>query len=321
LDRVNCVLAVDVGASKVAASVFRMGSPAGIIEEPASQGVEAAVEKAARRAVAGADCEPRLVGVASVGPLDYGGPAIVGAPNLAEGRASLARPLEWVGAPIIVGNDAVASLWAEAVLGKARGLSDAAMVVMGTGVGGAAIVSGRLVLGRRGGAHEVGHIVVDYGSNLKCGCGGRGHWEAIAGGRWLPRLVLSLARGGEPLARLARLGRLTASTLAAALEQGDGLAEEAYKVVVAATAAGLASVAAVYDPEVVYMAGGVVEALGARFLRDVAAKAGEYSLYEVRIEEASFGRLQALYGAYAIAYRPPPELLALNTHPWAPRGV
>ncbi len=310
----ECILALDLGASKIMAGAFtgRGPIPTVVLEEPTPRrGIEDALSRAARRVVEEASCAPVAVGVASVGPIDYSIPAVVNAPNLGEDRVDLGTPLAGFEAPIIVANDAVAALAAEAILGKARGLRDAAIVVLGTGVGGAAMVDGRLVLGRRGGAHEVGHLVVSI-DGPRCGCGGMGHWEALAGGRWIER-ASRIATGGR-----AVYG--DAASLARALEAGDPEAARVLDFLGRVNAAGIAGLAAVYDPEVVYMAGGIVEVLGDRLIRAIEEKLPLYLLPDrrPRLERASYGRLQSLMGAYAIALDTPEELSALNTHPYAP---
>ncbi len=310
---VNCILAIDLGASKIMAAAFISGAPAYITEEPTpASGIERILSRIAWRAVKETSCEPNAIGVASVGPIDYSAPAVVGAPNLGEERVDLGTPLAGFGVPIIVANDAVAALTAEIVLGKARGLRDAAIVVLGTGVGGAARVGGRLVLGRRGGAHEIGHVVLSL-EGPGCGCGGLGHWEAFAGGRWIER-TSRIATGGRAVYS-------DVASLARALDAGEHEAARVLKFLGRVNAAGIASIAAVYDPEIVFIAGGVVEALGDRLLKVIEENLTLYLLPDrrPRIEPASYGRLQSLMGAYAIALKAPEELSALNTHPYAPK--
>ena len=315
------MFAVDIGGSKILAAAATSGRPEldVVLERPTRPStLPGDVRRLLEGLVRECGREPEVIGVASVGPLDYSRLEIVGAPNLGGGRISLVGAFDNLGAPVIVANDAVAALWGEVVFGKARGLRDAVMIVLGTGVGGAALVDGRLVLGRRGGAHEVGHIVIDYSSKWKCGCGGIGHWEALAGARWLPRLIESLTGG--------RVRYETPSEavdwLRRGLASGDREARLVLRELARVNAAGIASIIAVYDPEAVFLAGGLFEAIGDWLLPEIARFITDYSIYEPpRIEAASFGRLQALYGAYAIAYRTPSEILALNTHRLAPRGV
>jgi glucokinase len=66
-------------------------------------------------------------------------------------------------------------------LGAARGVDDALLVTVGTGIGGALLLGGELVRGAHGFAGEIGHMVVDEGG-IECPCGRRGCWERYASG-------------------------------------------------------------------------------------------------------------------------------------------
>ncbi|MDW8224737.1 MAG: ROK family protein, partial [Bacteroidota bacterium] len=63
--------------------------------------------------------------------------------------------------PIVVDNDANVAAWAEYRVGAARDVTDCLYITLGTGVGGALIVGGKLWRGVHGGAGDVGHMVVD----------------------------------------------------------------------------------------------------------------------------------------------------------------
>lgn len=63
--------------------------------------------------------------------------------------------------PVLVINDAVAALLAEARLGAARGARHAVMVTLGTGVGGAILIDGKPYQGAFSKAGHIGHMVID----------------------------------------------------------------------------------------------------------------------------------------------------------------
>ncbi|MBU1675872.1 ROK family protein, partial [bacterium] len=84
----------------------------------------------------------------------------------------------------VFANDVNAALAGEARFGAGRGCRDLVMLALGTGVGGAVMVDGRLVTGTRHGAGEIGHMILDPDGPL-CGCGNRGCIEAYAGSRGL----------------------------------------------------------------------------------------------------------------------------------------
>jgi glucokinase len=167
-----------------------------------------------------------------VGGVDTAGATIPGTFDLASGVARFVPNVgsePWDGVPVLelleaalgmptaLLNDARAFGFAESRLGAARGCDTAAFFTLGTGVGGAIVVGGRLLLGA-GSAGELGHMTVDAGADAPlCGCGNRGCAEAHvqaaaiarAAGRESAEAVVEAARAGEDraLEALAQAGR------------------------------------------------------------------------------------------------------------------
>ena len=169
--------------------------------------------------------------------------------NLA-GEPLSARLRSLAGRPLTVDNDATMALVAEARIGAGRGASDVALIAIGTGIGGAALNEGRILHGA-GCAGQFGHITVDY-QGAPCACGRRGCFEAEA--------------AGPALARLVREAGVEASTTAEALLADDQpRARTAVERWAAALRAGVDSLIAAFDPELVILGGGrgaaAVEAL------------------------------------------------------------
>jgi glucokinase len=164
--------------------------------------------------------------------------------------------------PLVVDNDANVAARGEIAYGAAVNVDHALFVTLGTGIGGAMLLGGRLYRGAHGFGAEIGHMTVERGGPL-CACGEYGHWEAIASGSALGRMarervergagahILDAAGGdvdeitGEHVERAARAG--DADALAVLGEYADNVAR------------GLAALANVLDPEVIVIAGGLVE--------------------------------------------------------------
>ncbi len=108
------------------------------------------------------------------------------------------------GVAVSVDNDATCALVAEHALGAARGVTDAVLVTLGTGIGGALLLGGQVQRGTSGFAGELGHMVVEPDGRA-CPCGHRGCWEGYASGLALDRLAAEA--GGDPPGDLL-LGRL-----------------------------------------------------------------------------------------------------------------
>ena len=169
----------------------------------------------------------------------------------------------FAGVAVRVDNDATCAGWGEAQVGAARGAADAVLVTLGTGIGGGLIAGGRVVRGAHGFAGEIGHMVVDP-NGPPCPCGQRGCWERFASGSGLGWLARESAVA-SPTGRVAELAggdpeavRGEHATTAAA--EGDA---EALRVMAAFgrwVALGLANLANIFDPRLLVLGGGLVEA-------------------------------------------------------------
>lgn len=138
------------------------------------------------------EIDPRKVagiGISSIGPLDYdkGGP--LNSPNIPFSFIPLVKPLEKeFGLPVHLLNDANAAVLGEKYFGAGKRVTNLVYITISTGIGGGAIVDGKLLFGRGGNAAEIGHMIVDTTYNLSCTCRkGIGHWEALSSGTNLPR--------------------------------------------------------------------------------------------------------------------------------------
>lgn len=187
------------------------------------------------------------IGLAVAGVVRAG--RLVTAANLGLRDVDLAAALATTfGLPTAVVNDAQAAALAEVTLGAARAATSAAYVTVGTGIGGAVVEAGRIVTGR-GSAGEFGHMTL-WPGGPRCGCGGRGCWERLAGGAALGTVTLLPARADDD-------ARWDWSRLAPRLLTIEDAADF--------TAWGLRNVVAAVDPDVVVLGGGL--ALGdARFV-------------------------------------------------------
>nr|WP_300339199.1 ROK family glucokinase [Actinomyces sp.] len=170
-----------------------------------------------------------------------------------------------VGLPVVVENDANAAGWAEARFGAGAGKANVLVVTLGTGVGGAVVIDGHLVRGAAGFAAEIGHISI-VPDGRPCGCGLRGCLERYASGTALGVNGWELARFRPAYAaRIIELSggdqnKISGKAVTAAAREGDPAALECYERLGEALGRGLADLAAVLDPEVIVLAGGLTEA-------------------------------------------------------------
>jgi glucokinase len=220
--------------------------------------VEDALTEAVRE-VAG-EAELAAVGVAAAGFVDATGEKVRFAPHLPWLDEPVRARLEdrW-GVPVLLINDATAAAHAEATYGAARGVDDALVVTMGTGIGGGIILGGRLHRGWNGMAGEFGHMQV-VPEGLPCECGNRGCWEQYSSGNALVRFARD-GMGSMPTVLEERCSGnpafLTGPMVTEAAEAGDLLAREAFAHVGDWLGIGLANLVAAFDPECIVVGGGV----------------------------------------------------------------
>jgi glucokinase len=172
-----------------------------------------------------------------------------------QGRLDALQGLNWtdaldIGCPVPVVNDAHAALLGEAWLGAAAGHRNVVLLTLGTGVGGGALVDGRLLTGHVGRAGHLGHISLEADGPPDI-TGTPGSLEDAIG-----ECTVADRSGG----RFPTTERLVQAYLG-----GDGWAAEVWLRSVQRLACGIASLINVLDPEIVVLAGGITRAGPALF--------------------------------------------------------
>ena len=199
--------------------------------------------------------------------------------------------------PLRIDNDARLALLGERQAGVAAGFDDIVMVTLGTGVGGAAMMGGRLVRGRHYQAGCLGgHLLARYGGR-ECTCGARGCIEAEASTWALPAMCREHpAYQASPLAQLPNIGFAELIQFASA---GDVCASEIFTLCVDVWSAGVVSLIHAYDPEVVVIGGGVMSAAGRILpaISDYVQRRAWTPWGQVQVRAASLGDMAALLGA------------------------
>jgi glucokinase len=249
------------------------------------------------------------VGVGAAGLVSHDG-EILYSPNLptvqqAPLREALASATHH---PLVVDNDANVAALGEIAYGAARGRQHALLVTLGTGIGGGMLLNGALYRGAHGFGAEIGHITIQVGGPV-CACGERGHWEAIASGSALGRMARELVEQGHGAQILAAAGGAVAQVTGVHVEEaaraGDADAIGLLGAYADNVALGLASLANILDPEIIVIAGGLVELgpllfdpLAESFLRHV--EGGAYRP-KIPIVPAELGERAGAVGAAVLA--------------------
>jgi glucokinase len=201
------------------------------------------------------------IGVGAAGLIDWPSGHIRWAPNNAYRDLPLQEVLTAkTGLPAVVENDANAAAWGEAQAGAGAGHRDLVVLTVGTGIGGGIISNGSLQRGQTGIGGEAGHLIVNPDRGHPCGCGATGCLEAMASGTALGRLGRAAAATDPDgmIAAYAVDGAITGETVFRAASHGDPVARQLFGELGYWLGIGIASLVALYDPELVIIAGGLV---------------------------------------------------------------
>lgn len=256
----SAVAVLDVGGTEIKSSVLdgagRLSPPVHSATPRGEDVVDRVVDVVAAHVEHVRGTHPDLAAVGLVVP---------GIVDAERGVAVFSENLEWrdvpfpalvaerTGLPVGFGHDVATAGRAELELGAARGVRDAAVVIVGTGVAAALFVEGAPLLAH-GWAGELGHSVVDP-AGPRCVCGAQGCLEAIAS-------TAAIARRYTAATGTAVTGSSEVLQLA---QGGDSAAQQVWDDAIAALAAGVRQLAAIISPEAVVIGGGLSRAGDALF--------------------------------------------------------
>jgi glucokinase len=305
------VIAIDLGGTQVRAALFEgerilgraaartdvHGGPAAVMEQIEHLAAQACAD-AGRKAIQG-------VGICSAGPLDTEAGVILGIPTIPGWenfpiRHELSRRM---GLEVLVENDAIAAAFGEWRRGAGRGLNHMAYVTVSTGIGGGAVIDGRLIRGNRGMAAHFGHIRLAQ-DGPRCACGAIGCFEALASGTALG-LRARKAAGAFPatfLGRAASGGDVGASHVIDGARAGDPICLSLVSEEARYLGQGMTSIIHALSPQRVVMGGGLSSAfdLLEGGIRDVIASDAMPPFRAVRVVRAEMGDNSGLSGVAAM---------------------
>ena len=199
------------------------------------------------------------VGIGVPGPVNDKGEVLC-AVNLFWGFKAVTKELtELTGLPSMAGNDANVAALGEAWKGAAAGAKNVIMVTLGTGVGGGIILDGRIISGSHGAGGEIGHAAVQHDETEKCNCGNRGCLEQYASATGIVRLATEKLES-ETRSTLLKKEELSAKAVFDAVKEGDEVATEIATEMGEYLGHALANIAAVLDPAIFVIGGGVSKA-------------------------------------------------------------
>ena len=252
------------------------------------------------------------IGVGVPGIVDTRNHHILAAPNIALTGFPLSASLKQkYHKRVEILNDVNAGLLGEAWLGAAKGMAHVVGIFPGTGVGGAVISDGKLLLGAQGAATELGHVIVKLDGPL-CHCGNRGCLEALTS-RWAIERDIRLAvKSGQKtiVSKLndGKLDMIKSRILKEALSKNDAVVKSV--LTKAARVLGRVSVSLnhTFNPQAIIFGGGVIKACGNYMLPIVTKEVNADPFFKrfntCRILSSKLGDDATMLGAARLAQQP-----------------
>jgi glucokinase len=244
------------------------------------------------------------IGVVAPGPINSRKGILLAAPNIPEWKnMALQKGLEELfNVPVALGNDANLAALGEWKYGVGRDHHYVVYLTISTGIGSGIIVDDQLLEGASGLGAELGHITVLPDGPL-CGCGQRGHLEALASGTAISHWVGEKIHEGVPTS-LPADQKLTARDVSIAAREGDRLANEAFERAGTFIGLALADFLHIFNPTIVIFGGGVSQS-GSLLLNPVLNELrrrimSPYYLENLTITNAALGDDAGLFGALAL---------------------
>lgn len=304
------VFGVDIGGTTVKIGLF---STEGVLTEKweiptrtddggsliLSDIAESVRKKAAEKGLSDADI--RGVGMGVPGPVKSDG-TVLRCVNLGWGVFNAAETLSGLlNLPVKAGNDANVAALGEMWQGGGKGHKDLVMVTLGTGVGGGIILDGKILAGVHGAGGEIGHITVNHQETDVCNCGKSGCLEQYASATGVVRMANKALNGSDRPSVLRNVQYLSAKEVFDAARDGDELALDLVDDFGRRLGGALAGVAAVVDPEIFVIGGGVSRA-GDILLDTVRKHFRENAFHACRDSEFALAKLGNDAGMYGSAY-------------------
>jgi glucokinase len=306
------VLALDIGGTKLAVGVLGSdGALRSFLAGPTrrEQGPRPVLRRLfdmGHRAVAEAGLPADAIGgigISCGGPLDSRSGVLLCPPHLPDWIGVPVGPLATAefGVPAVLANDATAGAWGEYRFGAGQGAHTLVYLTVSTGMGGGAVIDGRLHRGAAGNGGELGHLMVHPGGRL-CTCGRRGCIEAYASGTAIAQRATEAVTGGRR-SSLASLRTITAKDVAAAAPT-DALARAIWDETTELLGIAVTDLVNVFEPDLVVFGGGVARAghlLIDPVARIVAGNAMGPARTAARIVLSGLGDTVCVVGAGALA--------------------
>jgi len=246
--------------------------------------------------------ELHAVGICTAGLVDSKNGVVIAANNFPEysGTRLSEAVKKGTGLNTFVENDVNAAALGEMWKGAAKGHDTFVCIALGTGVGGAVVIDGKVVKGVSGAAGEIGHIIIEE-KGEQCGCGTVGCYERYASTSAFIRTYMNKAlEQGMDISE----SEVDGEYIMKLVNSGDKLALEVYNQFLDHVVTGIVSVTHLLDPGLIVVGGGI-SAQGQVFFNELNNRFRKRAIKDyaehTTIVQAQLKNDAGIYGACYIA--------------------
>lgn len=305
-------IGVDLGGTKICGAIgdfkgnivskYTISTKAEEGEEAVLGRIVAVIEKIIKESKINKD-EFVAIGIGSPGPLNAKKGEIITTPNLPFKNFNITKPLlDKFNIPVYLDNDANAAAIGEYVFGAGKGTNNMIFITVSTGIGGGAILNGKIYRGNTCNALEIGHTTLEK-NGPRCNCGNYGCAEALASGTAIGKSANEAVKKGEKTS-LAHYEKITAYEVFKEAEKGDAVAQNVLNKALNYLGICVANVIAFFDPEMVIIGGGVSK--GGNIVFEKVNEVVKQRCFKVmsentKIVPAALGTDAGVIGAIALA--------------------
>lgn len=261
----NCVVGVDLGGTKINGAIsdlqgnilsqYTLPTNASEGEQAVLNRIIKVIEKVIEDGKKNVD-DIKAIGIGSPGPLDARKGIIITTPNLPFKNFQLVKPIEEkFNVPTFLDNDANVAAIGEFMLGAGKGTTNMIYITVSTGVGGGAIINGKIYRGSTSNALEIGHTTV-LPNGPKCNCGNFGCIEALASGTAIASQAKEAVEAGLDTS-LKNYDNITSYEVFKEAEKEDKVSKDILDRSLEFLGIGVANIITSFDPEMVVIGGGV----------------------------------------------------------------
>ena len=305
------VIGVDLGGTKIYTALVDLEGnmiKERVIETLAQEGEAAVAERILGTidyVLEGTDKDlVKAIGIGSPGPLDAKNGIILETANLPFKNFEIVKAVkDRYEIPTYLDNDANVATLGEFMFGAGKGTENMVFVTVSTGIGGGAIINGRLYRGNTANALEVGHMTI-ANDGPRCGCGNIGCAESFASGTAIGKKAREAVASKAKTSLKNYNHEVTAKEVFIESAAGDRVATEILETSLNYLGITISNIMSHLDPEKVVMGGGVINGgdIVLERVREVVAKRCLGVFVEnCSIEKAKLGGQAGVLGAAALA--------------------